>query len=78
MQSIGSHAFAQCTGLTSLDIPSNIVAINDGVFSSCTNISSVTIRSTLNHIGQNAFFGTGSNTSGINLILDSFIAQPGD
>lgn len=43
--SIGSSAFASCSGLTSVIIPSNVNSIGDGAFSACYNLTNVTINS---------------------------------
>lgn len=38
-ESIGSRAFADCTGLTEIIIPDNIVSIGDYAFSGCTGLA---------------------------------------
>ena len=43
--SIGSNAFSDCTGLTSVTIPSSITTINSNAFTSCTNLTKVTLNS---------------------------------
>ena len=41
--SIGSRAFASCTGLTSVTIPNSVTSIGSSAFSSCKGLTSVTI-----------------------------------
>ena len=55
---IGSHAFQNCTGLTSLTIPKSVTSIGDYAFSGCTNLSSFTIPTSVQHIGISAFYNT--------------------
>ncbi|HEX2986163.1 MAG TPA: leucine-rich repeat protein [Caproiciproducens sp.] len=53
--SIGNHAFAGCTGLTSMTIPNSVQAIGDSAFSDCTGLTSVTIPNSVQAIGPGAF-----------------------
>ena len=41
--SIGSHAFAYCTGLTSVTIPNSVTSIGEAAFYGCTGLTSVNI-----------------------------------
>ncbi len=60
--SIGPHAFKDCTGLTSVTIPSSITSIETGAFSGCTSLASVTIPSSVTSLGMHAFSGSGLET----------------
>ena len=55
--SIGSWAFAGCTGLTSITIPNSVTSIGDGAFSHCTGLTSITIPNSVTSIGSWAFAG---------------------
>ncbi len=61
--SIGSLAFADCTGLTSVTIPDSVTSIGDWAFSGCSGLTSVTIPDSVTSIGRSAFSGcTGLKT----------------
>ena len=53
--SIGSNAFSNCSGLTSVTIPNSVTSIGDRAFSSCSGLTSVTIPNSVTSIGSNAF-----------------------
>ena len=55
LQTIGEYAFAQCTDLTHLEIPSSVRTIETCAFDSCRSLESVTINSGLKTIGELAF-----------------------
>gem|GEM_PF-860929 len=61
--SIGSSAFWECTGLTSVTIPNSVTSIGEYAFSRCTDLTSVTIGNSVTSIGQNAFDGCSKLTS---------------
>ena len=48
--SIGSRAFASCTGLTSVTIPNSVTSIGSSAFSSCKGLTSVTIPNSVTSI----------------------------
>ena len=54
--SIGSHAFAGCTGITSLHLPAGLRSIGAGAFRLCTGITSLHLPVGLQSIGNAAFF----------------------
>ena len=56
--SIGDHAFAGCTGLTSITIPNSVTSIGYEAFYHCTGLTSITIPNSITSIGYNAFSGT--------------------
>ena len=41
--SIGSSAFSDCTGLTSLTIPNSVTSIGEGAFLGCSGLTSITV-----------------------------------
>jgi hypothetical protein len=59
--SIGDHAFAYCTSLTSVTIPNSVTSIGNGAFLSCTNLTNVTIQNGV--IGNSMFANCTSLTS---------------
>ncbi|MDE6370679.1 MAG: leucine-rich repeat domain-containing protein, partial [Duncaniella sp.] len=68
--SIAPHAFAGCTGLTSVTIPNTVTSIGgnhfdgyDGAFAGCTGLKSVEIPNSVTLIGFYAFYGCTSLTS---------------
>ena len=55
---IGSHAFYDCSGLTSLTLPAGITSIGDGAFYSCSGLASIYVYAKkVPKIGSNAFEG---------------------
>ena len=54
---IGDDAFYDCTGLTSVTIPSSVKRIEYDAFEGCTGLTSVTIPSSVTEIGDSAFAG---------------------
>jgi len=61
--SIGSSAFAGCTGLTLITIPSSITSIGGQAFFGCTGLTSITIPNSITSIGGQAFYGCTGLTS---------------
>ena len=55
VRGISSYAFAYCSGLTSVDIPSSVTSIGLHAFSSCSGLTSVTIPNSVTSIYGNAF-----------------------
>ena len=56
--SIGEFAFKDCTGLTSVTIPTSVTSIGEEAFRGCTGLTSVTIPNSVISIGYSAFGGT--------------------
>ncbi|MCX7429414.1 MAG: leucine-rich repeat domain-containing protein, partial [Planctomycetia bacterium] len=52
---IGSGAFYNCTGLTSVTIPSSVTSIGGNAFAYCSGLTSVTIPSSVTSIESYAF-----------------------
>ena len=61
--SIGEFAFKDCTGLTSVTIPTSVTSIGEEAFRGCTGLTSVTIPSSVTSIGKSAFSGCTGLTS---------------
>ena len=57
---IGSHAFSDCTGLTSVTIPNSVTSIGIRAFYNCTSLTSVTIGNSVTKIGDYAFCDCGN------------------
>ena len=55
--------FRYCTGLTSIQIPSNVIEVGAGAFSGCTGLTSIHIPSNVKEIGASAFEGCTGLTS---------------
>lgn len=62
---IGNFAFCECTGLTSVSVPSSVKNIGGRAFTNCTGLTSVTFEdgSSLSSIGEYAFSGCESLVS---------------
>lgn len=54
---IGNQAFAECNGLTSVNLPKSVTTIGDYSFSYCNDLQSVTIPNSVTAIGEYAFAG---------------------
>jgi len=72
---IDSTAFAFCTSLTSLVIPSSVTSIGIYAFDGCTSLASITIPSSVTSIEYGAFSNCSSLTS---ITIPRGIASFGD
>ena len=52
---IGSFAFDNCSGLTSIEIPNSVTSIGRYAFQGCTGLTSITIPNSVTAIGDYAF-----------------------
>jgi|GEM_PF-1477192 len=73
--SIGDYAFSNCSGLTSIEIPSSVTSIGRYAFRGCTGLTSIEIPSSLTSIGHWAFSGCSSLTS---IEIPSSVTSIGD
>ena len=71
---IGNYAFSDCSGLTSLILPSNVTSIGYSAFYGCIRLTSLTLPSSVTSIGSSAFYGCSGLTS---LILPSSVTSIG-
>ena len=53
---IGKSAFSNCTKLTGITIPENVIRIDDGAFNGCSNLESITLPSVENNHFIRAIF----------------------
>ena len=60
---LGYAAFSNCSGLTSLTIPSSVTSIGEYAFDGCSGLTSLTIPSSVTSIGESVFFGCSGLTS---------------
>ena len=58
--SIGLNAFAGCTALTTINLPSSLTSIDPNGFSGCTALTTINLPSSLTSIGLNVFNGCGN------------------
>ena len=61
--SIGSDAFGDCSGLTSVTIGNSVTSIGSEAFFDCTGLTSVTIGNSVTSIDYGAFYGCSGLTS---------------
>ena len=54
---IGNYAFSDCSGLTSLILPSNVTSIGYSAFYGCIRLTSLTLPSSVTSIGWDTFSG---------------------
>ena len=73
MTRINSGAFACCTSLVSLNIPSSVTYIENNAFAGCNNLVSVNFLSSLTRIGEFLFYGC-SSLSKVNITVSDYSA----
>ena len=61
--SLGYNCFYDCSGLTSITIPSSVTSLGDYSFSYCSSLTSITIPSSVTSLGDGCFSGCSSLTS---------------
>ena len=72
---IGYSAFCDCSGLTSLTLPSGVTEIGNAAFEGCSGLASLTLPSGVTKIGDNAFCDCSGLTS---LTLPSDVTEIGN
>ena len=61
--SLGDECFKDCSGLTSITIPSSVTSLGDDCFTSCIGLTSITIPSSVTSLGDDCFSYCSSLTS---------------
>ena len=59
--SIGNYAFQDCSGLTSVTIPSSVTSIGNGAFYGCSGLTSVIFKGNAPTVGSYVFSGVPSD-----------------
>lgn len=54
---IGTHAFAYCRSLTSIEIPNSVIGIGRYAFGWCSSLKSIEIPNSITNIEESAFYG---------------------
>ena len=73
--SIGTHAFDECSSLTSVTMPKSLKSIGGYAFARCSSLTSVTIPTSVTSIGKSAFYRCSSLTS---ITIPSGLTSIGD
>ena len=60
---LGASCFKDCSGLTSITIPSSVTSLGDCCFSVCRGLTSITIPSSVTSLGGSCFQGCSGLTS---------------
>ena len=55
IEAIGTYAFYNCSGLTSLVIPEGVTSIGNSAFKNCSNLATISLPSSLTSIADDAF-----------------------
>ncbi|NCC18771.1 MAG: T9SS type A sorting domain-containing protein [Bacteroidia bacterium] len=71
--SIGSFAFSNCSGLTSIIIPNSVTSIGDDAFWYCSGLTSINIPNSVTSISSGAFSRSGLTS----ITLPNFITSIG-
>ena len=61
--SLGESCFEDCSGLTSITIPSSVTSLGESCFLLCSGLTSITIPSSVTSLGESCFYGCSGLTS---------------
>ena len=73
--SLGDECFKDCSGLTSITIPSSVTSLGEFCFSNCSGLTSITIPSSVTSLGASCFDGCSGLTS---ITIPSSVTSLGD
>ncbi len=63
VKTIGSNAFAGCSGMKTLTIPAHITSVGAGAFADCSGLTEITIPGGLETVAADAFLGCSGITA---------------
>ena len=61
--SLGASCFKDCSGLTSITIPSSVTSLSESCFKGCSGLTSITIPSSITSLGKECFYVCAALTS---------------
>ena len=73
--SLGASCFEECSGLTSITIPSSVTSLGASCFAFCDGLTSITIPSSVTSLGASCFDGCSGLTS---ITIPSSVTSLGD
>ena len=73
--SFEENCFYDCSGLTSITIPSSVTSLGDNCFSGCSGLTSITIPSSVTSLGDYCFYNCSGLTS---ITIPSSVSSLGD
>ena len=73
--SLGASCFEECSGLTSITIPSSVTSLGASCFAFCDGLTSITIPSSVTSLGASCFEGCSGLTS---ITIPSSVTSLGD
>ena len=71
----GDECFSECSGLTSITIPSSVTSLGESCFYFCHGLTSITIPSSVTSLGKYCFYGCENLTS---ITIPSSVTSLGD
>ena len=72
---LGASCFEECSGLTSITIPSSVTSLGERCFFDCSGLTSITIPSSVTSLGGSCFSGCSGLTS---ITIPSSVTSLGD
>ena len=73
--SLGASCFKDCSGLTSITIPSSVTSLGEFCFYGCWSLTSITIPSSVTSLGESCFYECNGLTS---ITIPSSVTSLGD